>query len=184
MQKKIITALLTVALLAPTAAFGCSIPSPPPTFRSALTDATAVFVFRLDKAEYKRDNYGSGARTSWVEGRIRLIQNLYGDPVQYRRIRFPTHWCGGVNLVVGHHYLIATRQAGDTIELASSDGSILDIEGFYDPSRKGRNLRSFLIRPVTQALYGIRPLPEDYPPSLIAGRTVVQPPPPLQGHEE
>jgi len=159
-------------------------PSDPPTFRSALEVAKAVFVFRLDKAEYRRDNYGSGAYTSWVDGEIRIIQNLYGDPVQYTKVRFPTHWCGGVNLVVGHHYLIATNQAGDTIELASSDGSVLDIEGFYDPSRKERNLRSFLIRPVTQAIYGIRPLPDDYPPSLIAGRTVIQPPPPPPGHAD
>ena len=178
MRRNIAVVLSFTLALLPETAFACSFSEPPPSFRSALSDATSVFVFRLDKAEYKRKDYGDGLYTSWVEGNIRLVQNLYGKSIQYKSIKFTTHWCGGIDLVVGHHYLIATKESGDTIGLASSDGSVLDIEGFYDPNRKARNLRSFLILPVIQAVYGVKPLPENFLPSTIAGRTVVQPPPP------
>ena len=175
-----ITAILLFAsiMLLPAPGVACTLSEPPVSFRSALSGATAVFVFRLDQAEYKRQGSVDGPYTAWVEGRIHLVQNLYGNPVSYRRITFYTDWCGGIDLVVGHHYLIATSQSGDTIELARADGSVLDIEGFYNPGQKSRNLRSFLLLPVIRAKYGVAPLPESFPPLAIANRTVVQAPPP------
>lgn len=177
MRRTILIAIAIVFAVLPVAAGACSYPEPP-TFRSALSTATDVFIFRLDRAEYKRQELGSGAFTAWVDGEINPIQNLYGDSTKYRKIKFYSGWCGGVDLVVGHHYLIATNALGDTIELASADGSILDIDGFYDPSRKKEALRSPLILPVIRAVYGVSPLPDDFPSSFIAGRTVLQPPPP------
>lgn len=170
--------LLALALL-PGLAHACSYPEPP-SLRSALQDATAVFVFRLDEAVYKRTELGSVAYTSWVEGRIQPIQTLHGDASRYTRIQFPTFWCGSVNLVVGHHYLIATKASGNTIELVRADGSVLDIEGFYDPRRPERNL-SGVLAPVVQAIREGKPLPDDFPSVRMKGRTVVQPPPP-PGH--
>lgn len=155
----------------------CQYPTPQP-FEKALASATSVFVFRLDEAQYKREDFGSGAHTSWVEGRISLIQNLYGNPVGLKKIEYDSGWCGGVNMIVGHHYLIATNASGDIIQLEPADESLYDIEGFYDPSEKKRSLRSFLVRPVIQAIYANRPLPARFPPEEIAGRTTVQAPPP------
>lgn len=168
-----------VALLAAFSghANACQVPVPT-TFKEALTSATSVFVFRLDQAEYKRENFGPDAHTSWEEGRISLVQNLYGNPVGIKKITYYSGSCGGVNLVVGHHYLIATNASGDTIRLESADESLYDIENFYDPSNKERSLRSFLVRPVTQAIYGIKPLPDNFPPEEIAGRTTLRVPPP------
>lgn len=162
----------------PAAANACQY-GKPPTFRSALKEATNVFVFRLDQATYKQEELGGGAYTAWVEGTIRPVQNLYGgDPARYKHIKFPALWCGAVTLVVGHHYLIATRASSDTIELAMADESILDIEGRYNPSDNRRNLKSPLILPVIKAIYRGEELPVSYPPTDILSHTVVVPPPP------
>lgn len=119
-----------------------------------------------------------------VEGEMTLLQTLYGNPVGYKRLRYYSGWCGGVNLVVGHSYLIATNAHGATIELVAADQSIIDIEGFYDERRKKELLRSPLILPVIQAKYGKKPLPEEFPPAFIAGRVnllpLPPPPPPAQ----
>lgn len=155
----------------------CSYPEPP-TFQEALSSATSVFVFRLDEARYKRISHGPAAHSAWVEGKIRLVQNLYGNPIDLRIIKYSTFWCGGVDLVVGHHYLIATNASGDTIQLAASDASLYDIEGFYYPHNKAWSLRSLFVFPVIQSIYGIKPLPKDFPPRDIAARTVIQAPPP------
>ncbi len=177
MRTHILAAMaLSIALL-PAVSEACSYPSPP-SFKSALKGAKNVFVFRLVKAEYKQQDLGGRAYSAWIEGEIKPAQNLYGNPSGYKRIKFSTFWCGGVNLVVGHHYLIATNASGSDIELVSADGSILDIDDFYNPADKRANLRSRVILPVIKAIYGIEPLPASFPPSEIAARTVVQPPPP------
>ncbi len=153
----------------------CSYPQPP-SFQESLSAATSVFIFRLDQAQYKRTNYGPTAYSSVVEGKMVLVQNLYGNPVEFRTIKFPTDFCGSVGLVVGRHYLIATNASGDTIELVRADASLYDIEGFYSPDKKERSLRSLFVLPVIQAIYGIKALPDNFPPREIAARTVAQPP--------
>lgn len=177
MRRLIAAALLACSMGLPGIATACSYPEPP-TLRSALQHAHAVFVFRLDRAEHQRTDLGSGAYIARVEGDITPLQDLKGDSSGYRKIRFRTAWCGGVNLVVGHHYLIATDSTTDTIELKSSDGSILDIEGFYDPGRKEQSLTSPALRPVVEFLRHGRPLPDDFPSDYFLGRTIVVPPPP------
>lgn len=159
----------------PMAVHACSYPEPP-TFRSALKRATAVFVFRLDETRYREE--GSTARRVWAEGKITPVQHLFGDASRYRHLTFHSTWCGGLSLVVGHHYLIATDAKGDTIALAPADASLLDLDGFYDPRNPKENLRRPEILPVIQALYGVKPLPDSYPPAWIAGRTDGTPPPP------
>lgn len=161
----------------PLVARACSYPDPP-TFRSALKRATAVFVFRLDETRYRKQKVGTSAHKAWSEGTITPVQNLFGDASGYRNLTFKSTWCGGLNLVVGHHYLIATNAKGDTIPLAAADGSLLDLDGFYDPDNLKNNLRGPEILPVIQAIYGTRPLPDTYPPSWIAYRTSGEPPPP------
>ena len=180
MRRSILAIVAITAAMTCGHAVACSY-SEPPTFRESLAGASSVFIFRLDNAQYRKESHGGRAYSAWVEGDIALVQNLYGDPTEYKTIKFSTYWCGGVNLVVGHHYLIATDAAGDTIQLVDADGSIFDVEGFYNPTQKKRNLRSHLILPVIQAIYGVKPLPEGFPDSFIAGRTVLQPPPPPPG---
>ena len=177
MRTIILAVVASFIALLPAASYACKYPEPP-SFRSALKDAKNVFVFRLDSAEYKRKDLGSGAYAAWVEGKISPVQNLFGNPTGYKSIKFSTFWCGGVNLVVGHHYLIATNAKGSNIELVSADGSVLDIDDFYNPAQKRASLRSHLILSVIKAIYGIEPLPASFPPRDIAARTVVQPPPP------
>lgn len=164
---------------ASTSASACSYPDPP-SFREVLKNSTSVFVFRLERAEFRREMLGASAVMDSIEGEVTLLQTLYGNPTGCRRLRYYSGWCGGVNLVVGHSYLIVTRARGDTIELTSADQSIIDIEGFYDERNKKDSLRSPLIFPVIQAKYGVRPLPEDFPPLDIAGRVglLSLPPPP------
>jgi len=149
-----------------------------PTFKESLENATSVFIFRLDQAQHKQENHGPKAYSVWAEGKITIVQNLYGNPASLRNIKFSTSWCGGVTLVVGRHYLIATSASGDTIELVSDDRSLYDIEGLYNPLDKKRSLRSALILPVIQSIYDIKPLPQDFPPSVIERRTVLLPPAP------
>jgi hypothetical protein len=173
--------ILILALMLPAClkAQACQYP-PPPTFREALHAASNVFVFQLVEARYIKQPFGRVAYTDWVEGKIRPLQTLKGDANQYARIRFPTSWCGAVNLVVGHYYLIATHDTGPTMELVRADGSIIDVEGFYDPQEKRRNLRSLPIAPVIRHLYTQTPLDPSFPGPLLAGRTVLQSPPPLE----
>lgn len=145
--------------------------SDPPTFRSALKRATAVFVFRLEETRYREEKVSASTHKVWSEGTLTPVQNLFGDASGYRHLTFHSTWCGGLSLVVGHHYLIATNAKGDTIPLAAADGSLLDLDGYYDPDNLKNNLRGPEILPVIQAIYGIKPLPQAYPPSWIANRT-------------
>ncbi len=171
--------ILALTLPACQTAQACQYP-PPPTFREALDAASNVFVFQLVEARYIKRPLGEVAYTDWVEGKIRPLQTLKGDANQYARIRFPTSWCGAVNLVVGHYYLVAAHDAGPTMELVPADGSLIDVEGFYDPQEKRRNLRSFVIAPVILHLCTQTPLDPSFPGPFLAGRTVLQPPPPLE----
>lgn len=161
----------------PLSAFACSYPEPP-SFRDALRTATSVFVFRLERAEFRREKLGASTVMDSVEGDLTLLQTLYGNPTSYKHLRYYSAWCGGVNLVVGHSYLMVTRAHGDTIELTSADKSVVDIEGFYDELDKKGSLHSPLILPVIQAKYGVRPLPKDFPSPDIASRVDLVPPPP------
>lgn len=177
MRNLIVYVLVVLGVGLSGVASACSYPEPP-TLRSALEDATAVFVFRLDRAEYQRTELGSGAYMAHVQGDIKPLQDLKGDSHRFRKILFPTRWCGGVTLVVGRHYLIATNATGDTIELKAHDGSVLDIEGFYDPSRREQSVQSTVLRPVVEYLRHGKPLPQDFPSDFFLGRTILVPPPP------
>lgn len=180
MQRVVSIVMAALLGIAASQANACSVPNSP-TFGQSLTNATSVFIFRLDQAQYRREDFGLGAHTSWVEGKITLVQNLYGDPRRLVNIRFSSVLCGAVKLVVGRHYLIATRATGDTIELVAGDASLFEIEDFYNPERKTASLQSMFILPVIRAIYGVHALPEDFPPREIAARTVLQLPPPPKG---
>lgn len=155
----------------------CSVPAHP-TFEQSLANATSVFIFRLDQAQYRREDFGLGAHSAWVEGKIALVQNLYGDPTRLVNITFSSAWCGAVRLVVGRHYLIATHASGNTIELVAEDASLFDVEDFYNPEKKTASLQSMFILPVIRAIYAVEALPTDFPPRDIAGITVPPLPPP------
>ena len=177
MRTTLFAVIAATIALTPNVSHACSY-SEPRTFKSALQDANSVFVFQLRGAKYKRKELGNGAYFSWVEGEIFPVQNLYGNPANYRTIQFSTDWCGGVNLVVGHYYLIATSATGSRIELTRADGSLYDLGGFFSPSNTKANLKSPLIFPVVKAIYKVEALPSNFPPRWVAALTVIQPPPP------
>ena len=152
----------------------------PPTFKQSLSQAATVFIFRIDQAAYRHNTTGP-VSLSWAEAKITLVQNLYGDPTDYKNLIFHSTWCGELTLVVGRHYLIATNASGDTIELAAADGSLYEVEGFYNPADKRRSLTSPLIEPVIRAIYINDKLPDIFPPHDVAAKTVQQPPPPHSG---
>jgi hypothetical protein len=162
---------LALALVSATPAVACS-PPPPRTFRQALAEAKHVFIFRLDEAAYEDAAQDKAVYTPPAKGRIRLVQTLYGNPTHIRNIRYFVGWCGGLQLSVGHHYLVATREGTDTLFLEPSDGSILDVEGLIDPESKDRTLHTFVVQQVIRAIYRKRPLPTGFPSPYLRRRTV------------
>lgn len=178
MRNRVPAILIALLIAHSGGADACSPPSPP-SFKDSLDNATSVFIFRLDEATYRVERHGPDVQIGWTEGKITPVQNLYGNPTGFKTIKFHSTWCGDVRLVVGRHYLIATSASGDAIQLAAADRSLYDIEGFYNPKDKKKSLRSHLVRPVVQAIYGAKPLPDNFPPYETASITVNQPPPSL-----
>jgi hypothetical protein len=158
--------------MAPTTpALACSLPPPKP-FRQSLAEAKHVFIFRLDEAVYQEPEPDRAIFTPPVKGRIRLVQTLKGNPTHIKNIGYWIGWCGGLQMSVGHHYLVATREGTDTLYLAPSDRSILDVEGLIDPQDKALTLRTSVVAHVIRAIYRKRPLPLDFPRRDLARRTV------------
>jgi len=172
-------ALLPLACLVglPGSASACQYPVPP-TLESALKQATSVFIFQLVRADYHRTELGSGAYMAEVEGRISPLQELLGDSRGYKKIVFETSWCGGVTLVVGRHYLIATNSKTDTIKLVPQDGSILDIELIYGRRYSDQELQTGALAPIVAFLREGKQLPPDFPPAWMLEHTITLPPPP------
>ena len=177
-MRKLLASLLLACLMGfPGFASACQYPVPP-TLDSALKQATSVFMFQLVRADYHRTELGSGVYMAEVEGRIRPLQDLLGDSSGYRKIVFETGWCGGVTLVVGRHYLIATNSKTDTIQLMPEDGSILDIELIYSRPYSDAELRNSPLAPIVAFLREGKPLPPDFPPAWMLEHTISLPPPP------
>ncbi len=180
-MRKLLASLPLACLVGlPGFASACQYPVPP-TLESALKQATSVFIFQLVRADYHRTELGSGAYMAEVEGRIRPLQELLGDSRGYKKIVFETGWCGGVTLVVGRHYLIATNSKTDTIELVrpKTDRSWTSSSSMA-VTIAARNCEPVhWLQPVAFLREG-KPLPPDFPPAWMLEHTITLLPPPPQ----
>ena len=118
----------------------CEYP-PPPEFARVAPTAARMFVFRVmglkvREQSVQNDN-GTTTYSIWTEADILVQKTLKGESSNITSVRFYNGYCGGVNLTIGHHYLIATNQVGEIIELAPDDKSLGDIDPLYDPTMTG-----------------------------------------------
>lgn len=144
-----------------------------PTLRESLDSATSVAIVRLmslglaDTSQNSRD----------LVGKLQTVRVLKGSP-QFQLLRHRAISCGGLNLQVGHYYLVATRQSGNVLRLERGDRSIVDISSDYAPTipvkskpqlwqtqfadyLAGKSLpKSFNPLPVMYPVYAFPPAPE------------------------
>jgi hypothetical protein len=173
----VLVALLAATFI-PFSAKACEDPPPYP-FDKAIRDASAVFVFRLESAEIKREYHGPTAFAEWVEGRIRVVHVFKGDASAFRGIEYNHSWCNGLRLDVGHYFVIATNATGETIQLRPRDQSIIDVSFYFSELTADRNLQYWPFEPITDFVNG-KPLPDEFPPEFLMEyiRALPSPPPP------
>lgn len=143
-------ALIAFIMLAvsarPEAAPACTFP-PPPEFAKIAPTAARIFVFRVMGLKVREQSLqmDDGGENTYigVDADILVQKTLAGDTANITLLRFHNGACGGVNLIIGHHYLMATNQLDATIDLAPGDRSLGDIEQQYDPDSAGsKNLET------------------------------------------
>ena len=100
-----------------------------PTLRTSLDSAESVVVVRLMSLGLANTSQNSRD----LAGKLQTIRVLKGSP-QFQLLRHQAVPCGGLNLQVGHYYLVATRQSGNVLRLQRGDRSIVDISDDYAPS--------------------------------------------------
>lgn len=118
------------------AAATCDFP-PPPEFSKVAPSANRVFVFRvmsLRVREQSAQDAGPNGYMIFVEADVLVKRTLRGDTSNITAVRFVNGACGGINLLIGHHYLIATTQSDEVIELKPADRTLADIDVEYDPA--------------------------------------------------
>ena len=127
-------------------AIACSYPVPP-TFEDVAP--TAEHVVQL---EYRQSRDG-GMISTWIEGRVRVVETFRGDP-KFTVIRFDNGWCGGIRLDVGHSYLVVTNETDGQWQFAPGDKTVIDISLEYNPSRPDAVETSRVLQRLLRALEG------------------------------
>jgi hypothetical protein len=134
-----LVAALTIAT-SPLAHSACNFPSPP-EFSKVATTANRIFVFRVMNLRVREQQTQADANSSgyafFVEADVLVNKTLRGDTTNITSIHFMNGSCGGVNLLIGHHYLIATTQTDEVIELKLGDRTLGDIDVEYEPTSTG-----------------------------------------------
>lgn len=172
----LVTAMLALQAI-PLAALACSYPEPRP-FSELIQSASSIFIFRLESSELKQEKFSDGAYSEWVEGQIRVTQNLKGNASLFRSVTFSTNLCGGLRLDVGHYFLVVTTDRGPTLELRPADLSVIDVTMSYDEARPLQSTRNGLLKTISDYVKG-KPLPVPFPPESVASLTSsLSPPPP------
>jgi len=124
-------------LLATTSAAAntCDVPAPP-EFSKVAPTANRIFVFRVMNLRVREQPAADGGSgySVFVEADVLVQRTLRGDTSNITAVHFGNGACGGVNLLIGHHYLIATTQNDEVIELKPADRTLADIDADYDPS--------------------------------------------------
>jgi hypothetical protein len=136
-------ALLLIASLGLTCSFPalatttCEVP-PSPEFAKVAPSANRIFVFRvmnLRVRDQSSQDAGPNSFAVFVEADVLVKRTLRGDTSTITTLHFVNGACGGVNLLIGHHYLIATTQTDEVIELKPADRTLADIDVEYDPAQ-------------------------------------------------
>jgi hypothetical protein len=165
--------LLAVLGLAPAGpAIACSEP-PKADFRKIVTVAPTIFTFQLTSAYLIQKPLDGGGSTEYVVGLIRVIEPLKGNADAFRLIRYYFRGCGATRMSVGQTYLVATSQAGPSLDLWV-DKALLDLtlDFYHEESRRS------LAVDVVKGIVAGEPVPEDFPRLELALPLVVYPAPP------
>lgn len=168
-----------------TSASACEYP-PPPEFSKIASTSTRLFVFRVMNLKVREqstpNNTGSPNYSVWVEADVLVQKTWRGDTASISTIRFYNGACGGVNLLIGHRYAMATVQTGDVIELAPADRSLADIDAEYDPSlggSKGVEANKYVMA-VNDAIDGKRAFDSVLDNDAYRSLSTVAPPPEIK----
>jgi len=137
----LLSLLLALACMVPLHSINACEYPPPPEFAKIAPTAARILVFRVMglkvREQLVQGEGGNATYAIWSEADILVQKTLKGESSNLSSVRFYNGYCGGVNLTIGHHYLIATNQTGETIELAPDDKSLGDIDPLYDPTLTG-----------------------------------------------
>ena len=184
-MKYITTILWLMPLLFAVQVNACEYPTPP-DFSKVAPTAVRIFVFRVMRLNVREQSVtGSDGHVNYFVGADAdvLVQRTFrGETSNISTIRFYNGVCGGVNLIIGHHYLIATNQTAEVIELAPADGSLGDIDPLnYDPSPSADYLETnkYVIA-VAAALEGKKPFDLVLDAAAHQSVSTVPPPPEIK----
>jgi len=116
-----------------TSTYACEYPKPP-TFEKVAPTARHIFVFRVLSLKVVR--YASKEERFYdeleaVEGAISVEANIKGPQAVFEAVRFKNFVCGGVELQIGHRYLVATNQTGPVLSLVAGDRTFGNIDTEY-----------------------------------------------------
>jgi hypothetical protein len=166
--------LLTVAIAASGFAhtsWACVEPDTP-TLRESLDSATSVTIVRLTSLDLVNTSQNSRDLT----GKLQTVRVLKGSP-QFRLLRHQAVSCGGLNLQVGHYYMVATRQSGNVLHLERGDRSIVDISSDYASTIPVKSKSRLWQTQFADYLAG-KPLPKSFNPLPIMYPVYAFPPAP------
>ena len=143
-----------------------------PTFRSSLDTADTVVVVRLMSLGLANTSQNSRD----LAGKLQTIRVLKGSP-HFQLLRHEALPCGGLNLQVGHYYLVATQQSGNVLRLQHGDQSAVDISDDYALSRPTKRTSQLWQTHFADYLAG-KPLPKSFNPLPVMYPVYAFPPNP------
>ena len=165
----IAVAIAAIGFIAPSRA--CVEPETP-TLRASLDSATSVVVVRLISLGLADTSQNSHD----LAGKLQIIRALKGSP-QFQLLRHEAVPCGGLNLQVGHYYLVATRQTGSILRLQRGDRSIVDISEDYALTSPPKRTAQLWQTHFSDYIAG-RPLPKAFSPLPVMYPVYAFPPNP------
>ena len=173
-MKRIATALVALALSG--GAEACTDPREP-SFLASLETGTSVFVFRVTSLRMidRRADFNPNV----ISGPIEIVRTIKGTP-PFKRVAYQDISCGGIQLIVGHYYIVTTRQSASVIAFVRGDNSVLDVSNEFDPLLQPKYFERGVTAAVENYLAG-KPMNERVLNLLTwANLHNAPPPPPLQ----
>jgi hypothetical protein len=102
-----------------------------PMSTQSIRAASNIFVFQLLSATVKRAN--ENGTPSWgIEGKIKVVDSIYGARKPPQRVRFATGACCGARFDVGHYFVAFIPAGRANFEL--NHANALDIGEMYYPN--------------------------------------------------
>ena len=171
MRNRLILAIAIAASAFANPSWACVEPDTP-TFRNSLDSAESVVVVRLISLGLANTSQNSRD----LAGKLQTVHVLKGSP-KFQLLRHQAVWCGGLNLQVGHYYLVATRQSGNVLRLQRGDRSIVDISDDYAISIPAKRKSRLWQTHFADYLAG-KPLPKSFNPLPVMYPVYAFPPSP------